>query len=107
MMIDQKEWRRECDRAARVIFESTPGHYAEDLIDAGERLRAVAYAMAGVGCNRCCGIGRRTYGDTSTWAGGIGGQSLTDGVCDECWGTGRRDRIGVNLRKLKAKQEKP
>ena len=39
-------------------------------------------------CSGCGGIGWRTYGDTSTWRGGVGGQSLTDDVCCDCWGSG-------------------
>ncbi len=39
-------------------------------------------------CARCRGLGVRTYGSTATWRGGIGGQAMTTGVCDRCWGSG-------------------
>lgn len=41
-------------------------------------------------CPECNGSGYRTYGDTSTWRGGAGGQAFTDGVCDKCWGSGSK-----------------
>jgi len=40
----------------------------------------------------CTGSGVRAYGDTSTWRGGIGGQSLTCDVCDSCWGSGSKSK---------------
>lgn len=43
-------------------------------------------------CNKCGGCGYRTYGDTSTWKHGIGGQQMTRDVCDTCWGSGIKDR---------------
>ena len=53
-------------------------------------------------CKRCGGRGRRAYGSTSTWSGGIGGQMITGDVCDSCWGTGDATRKGANLRMLYA-----
>ena len=43
-------------------------------------------------CKRCGGWGVRTYGGTSTWRGGVGGQMLTSDVCDGCWGSGDEHR---------------
>lgn len=43
-------------------------------------------------CTACSGAGVRTYPSTSTWRGGIGGQMLTAGVCDHCWGSGNSRR---------------
>lgn len=51
-------------------------------------------------CTKCHGFGVRTYGDTTTWRGGIGGQSITRDVCDHCWGTGDEHKKGTDLRKL-------
>ena len=51
-------------------------------------------------CIKCNGTGTVLYGSTSTFLGGIGGQMMTEGVCDRCWGTGRKDKTGVNLKKL-------
>ena len=39
-------------------------------------------------CKGCTGLGTRAYGSTSTWRGGAGGQMITGGVCDKCWGSG-------------------
>ena len=39
-------------------------------------------------CQTCGGSGYRVYGGTSTWRGGVGGQTLTRDVCDKCWGSG-------------------
>ena len=54
-------------------------------------------------CPSCDGMGVRAYGDTSTWVGGIGGQMITQGVCDKCWGSGDKTRPWLNLRKLSRK----
>lgn len=43
-------------------------------------------------CLVCNGAGWRAYGDTATWRGGIGGQMITGGVCDACWGSGSKSR---------------
>ena len=51
-------------------------------------------------CERCGGRGRRAYGNTATWSGGIGGNMITGDVCDRCWGTGDANRKGANLRVL-------
>lgn len=57
-------------------------------------------------CDACGGIGRRTYPCTSVWRGGAGGQTLTSGICDKCWGTGDLRNIGVNLREALAQQQR-
>jgi hypothetical protein len=51
-------------------------------------------------CDGCGGRGRRAYGDTTTWRGGVGGQMVTEDVCCTCWGSGDFDRPGANLRKM-------
>lgn len=56
-------------------------------------------------CRECGGVGVKAYGDTSTWRGGVGGQMITNAVCDRCWGSGDPDRPWVNLRTLKSDQE--
>lgn len=47
---------------------------------------------------RCFGSGRCMYGSTATWRGGVGGQSITEDVCDRCWGSGDESNPGPNLR---------
>ena len=67
------------------------------------RVRAAldeAVATAFPRCQRCGGAGERAYADSTTWRGGIGGQTITASVCDGCWGTGRTDVTGPNLRRL-------
>ncbi len=54
-------------------------------------------------CDKCSGKGVRAYGSTATWGGGIGGQAITNGVCDVCWGTGDYYRHGMDLRVLRSK----
>lgn len=51
-------------------------------------------------CHKCSGAGKVAYPNTSVWMGGIGGQMITTGVCDHCWGSGDEHRHGANLRKL-------
>ncbi len=51
-------------------------------------------------CLECGGTGKKTYGSTMTWLGGIGGQTTTVAVCDKCWGTGDVKKPGAELRKL-------
>ena len=39
-------------------------------------------------CPECSGAGSRAYANTTAWRGGIGGQTVTGGICDHCWGSG-------------------
>jgi len=39
-------------------------------------------------CSECGGSGEKAYGSTATFTGGIGGQMITSGVCNKCWGSG-------------------
>ena len=49
---------------------------------------------------RCSGFGVIAYGSTATWRGGAGGQMVTSGVCDHCWGSGSHSKPWLNLRTL-------
>jgi len=51
-------------------------------------------------CKKCGGSGVRCYANTSGWRGGIGGNAITTGMCDSCWGSGDAERSWLNLRKL-------
>ena len=66
--------------------------------------RDLAWSIMGIdpeeSCRRCGGLGRRVYGASSTWRGGPGGQTMTPGVCDLCWGTGHAKREGTDLRRV-------
>jgi len=54
-------------------------------------------------CPDCGGSGCKTYGSTSTWRGGIGGQAMTSGVCDKCWGSGKKNAPWTNLKLLEGR----
>lgn len=43
-------------------------------------------------CEDCGGFGVKVYPNTATWRGGIGGNALTNDVCDKCWGSGDQSR---------------
>lgn len=51
-------------------------------------------------CSECQGSGVKEYASTSTWRGGGGGCAITSDVCDKCWGSGKTNRPGVDLRRL-------
>lgn len=50
-------------------------------------------------CPRCSGLGVRSYGSTSTWRGGPGGQMVTKDICNSCWGSGDAKNHWLNLKK--------
>ncbi len=77
-----------------------------DWLVAADNFRAICHAAAGVECKACGGGGTRCYGSTSTWRGGIAGQAMTWGTCDVCWGSGRTDAPGPNLRELEHRARK-
>jgi DnaJ-class molecular chaperone len=52
-------------------------------------------------CRECGGSGIKTYGDTTTWRRGIGGQSMTSDVCDKCWGSGEDGKPWPSRRAMK------
>lgn len=53
-------------------------------------------------CPTCGGAGSRSYPSSAGWMGGAGGQAITSGVCDKCWGSGDASRPWLNLRTLAA-----
>lgn len=84
---------RERDEA-RAELEAAISHYRVEL-EAARRRREDEYARMlewrgidpGDECKNCGGAGVTTYGSTATWRGGVGGQTITTGVCDKCWGS--------------------
>lgn len=100
--MNQDERRNEWTHALNAARDAVDNLFQPDaLLDAGERLLAIARWLAGVACAACSGMGTRAYGSTSLWGSGIGGQQVTEGTCDVCWGTGRSDRRGPDLRALR------
>ena len=69
------------------------GHYVRML-----QLRSIELDDV---CKICMGYGTRRYSNTSTWRGGMGGASITTGICDQCWGSGDRVHEWLNLRSLR------
>lgn len=57
-------------------------------------------------CAACRGTGWKMYANTSTWRGGIGGNAMTRGQCDRCWGSGDEDRPWTNLRQMEERHAK-
>lgn len=94
------KWYRDCIAASGDI-----DNYHEPRIEAAEGLLALARHIHGVACPLCSGYGKRAYSSTSTWKGGMGGTSITTDVCDKCWGSGRTDETGPDLRKIKNELE--
>jgi len=88
--------------AERVVELSEESSFSrqEDLIEAGQYLRAICLQLAKVDCPSCKGAGRRNFSSTLTWRGGGGGRAMTPDICDWCWGTGRNDKTGVDLRAI-------
>lgn len=54
-------------------------------------------------CPKCYGLGTYAYGSTSTWHGGVGGSTITIGVCDNCWGSGDAHKKWPSHRLLESK----
>lgn len=96
MTINYSDWK---DRISRFAARDPDPNF-EDAIEISKELLACAYQAHKVACKKCGGFASVIYGDTTTWRGGYGGQTITEGVCDKCWGTGRSDKTGPNLRKL-------
>ncbi len=67
----------------------------DDLMNRFLELRGIEPGNA---CSVCGGIGKRSYPNTTTWHGGIGGQMVTIDVCDKCWGSGDKTHTWLNLR---------
>lgn len=88
-------------RHGAYIKDRPEEYQPEAWTDLGERLRGFCNNAAGVGCPECFGTGNKTYGSTATWRGGMGGASMTKGICDVCWGTGRTDVTGADQRKMR------
>lgn len=70
-------------------------------MDGEVRTRLLRWRGVDDPCLKCDGSGVRGYSNGSTWRGGAGAASITEDVCDTCWGTGDRFRTGVDLRRLR------
>ncbi len=85
-----------CDYPLPKVGDSTPPAAPVEPPDkwqfAQELMLDRRNIQAGDECDRCGGWGVTTYGNTATWLGGIGGSTITDDVCDRCWGSGNRHK---------------
>ena len=85
----------ELDAALRDSGGTSEPHWSERVQDYLRDARGVDDP-----CLTCGGLGVQTYANTSTWRRGGGGSAMRVDVCDTCWGTGDKYRIGANLREL-------
>lgn len=99
--VNAKEWK---DRARWYAEHLSDDEDEDNVLDAAEALTSLAIMLTGKGCTACQGKGRRAYGSTATWRGGIGGQAITADVCDKCWGSGNTEQPGTDLRRLRNQQ---
>lgn len=49
-------------------------------------------------CKDCKGTGKKWYSNTSTWRKGVGGERMTEDVCDKCWGSGDEEHPNPSLK---------
>jgi hypothetical protein len=84
------------------IYVLTPAELALQIEDGYHSWRGLSH---GVACPNCNGAGRTCYGSTATWRGGMGGQAVTWGVCDKCWGSGDKFRPWPSHRVFEAMQQ--
>lgn len=105
--IHMDDWKDACRKAAEIVDYIDPNDPKADHVrwrwaaEYAEQLVGAARTFGGIACDRCRGVGKRAYGSTATWRGGIGGAAITTDVCDKCWGTGRSDKKGLDLRTVK------
>lgn len=92
-------WMNHAEGTLRVCWPTI----RDALTAQGEAEKPSDYYDVDVPCSRCGGLGRKVYPNSSTWRGGIGGQTLTSDVCDKCWGSGEEHRPWRSWRELEAK----
>ena len=102
VMNPAETWTRACEVVRSRVEGARFEEQGDVAVESAKELLALSYRIKGVACEKCGGVGERTYASTSTWRGGMGGASITPGVCDECWGSGRTDRKGPDQRKIEA-----
>lgn len=95
------DMRQSLIRALYDINRATSEAELKDLsLIHAESILGAARSVSGIACHSCGGAGEKGYANTATWSGGVGGQSMTQDVCDSCWGTGRSDKKNPSLKIL-------
>jgi hypothetical protein len=87
-------------RAEREELQKRVDGFRDEFLEKALEWRGISFVDEA--CDGCGGSGVVAYGSTATWHGGIGGQAITNGVCDKCWGSGNRLHKWADLRKLRA-----
>ena len=77
----------------------------ENLLDLIEVFQSTILNTLNIACPRCKGKASIAYSNTATWRGGMGGAALTSDICNLCWGTGRSDKTGTDLKALLVYQD--
>jgi RecJ-like exonuclease len=86
-MSNEKHFKNYSDEYLRMLWwRKIDPEYSNDIV-----------------CERCSGSGVLSYSNTSTWYHSAGGQQITSDVCDLCWGSGKQNKPGADLRKLFSK----
>jgi hypothetical protein len=94
-------WESICLEAVDDVVDAPFEDAGIVAIDAAKEILATAYQLQGIACSECGGLGEITYDDTSTWRHAeYAVQKLTTGTCERCWGTGRADKTGPDLRRI-------
>lgn len=100
-----------CRKLERVVYakDAEIKRLIEQRDEEYERFlswRGIDRFSGDVPCKPCGASGIRVYPSTATWRGGVGGQALTNGICDKCWGSGNSEKPWLNLRSAQlAKKE--
>lgn len=79
-------------------WQGTAQEWREEIISLLQTYRGIETI-----CPKCSGWGVHAYANTSTWRHGIGGQQITNGLCDGCWGSGDANRKWVSPIEIEAK----
>ena len=99
----QEAWAEACWKAEEYVKAATFEDAGNMAIEVAHELLAIAHQLKGVACCACNGRGTITFNDTSTWRRAIGAHpKLTEDACERCWGTGRADKSGPDLRRIKS-----
>jgi hypothetical protein len=85
-------------------IEETSAMYDDSMREPAERVYEHVLHVRDIEdfqiCPKCKGYGTTMYPNTSGWRRSAGGAMMTTDVCDQCWGSGNKDRPWNDLRKM-------